>query len=104
MEEINATIKSTHLGYEDHRIPTAYVNLEGPGWAQSLGGYNLRSWGIRFITRIIDVLGVKNWEAVAGTVCRIRRSDTRNRIAAIGHIVEDRWFCPEDEKNKGDGE
>lgn len=103
MEEINAKIETTHLGYEDHGIPTCFVNCTGPGWGQSLGGYNLLgSWGIRFVMRIIDVLGVENWEAVAGTVCRVRRNN--DRITAIGHIVEDRWFCPEDEKNKGDND
>lgn len=32
------------------------------------------------------------WEKLPGTYCRIRQD--HNKIHAIGHIIEDKWFVP----------
>lgn len=94
MAEItNAKITSTMLGLEDHGIPTCFVNLEWPGAGQGFGGYDLRHYGIEFITKTCAAVGVEKWEDLRGKVCRIRHD--HRKVYAIGHIVEDRWYEPE---------
>jgi hypothetical protein len=89
MEVKNAIIESTHLGKEDHGIPTCYLNLRYEGSGQSFGGYNLTT---KFIMKCIETLGVTNWEALPGTMLRVRAD--MSKIEAIGHIMDDKWFCP----------
>jgi hypothetical protein len=45
---------------------------------------------LKWITGIMDVLGVDDWSKVPGQFARVRREG--GLIRAIGHIVEDRWF------------
>ena len=106
----NATITSTHLGYEDHGIFTAYINLDYGGGGQSFGGYafsqyedNKKAKGKQvsadrftgeFILRLIDAIGVKSWEELAGKHCRVDAEHTK--VHRLGHFLEDKWFNPEE--------
>jgi hypothetical protein len=108
METKNAIITSTSLGVEDHGIFSAFLTLDFGGSGQGFGGYALdqhngkrgqdskrigTAYGMEFIRRIMDTVGVSKWEDLRGKYIRVR-SDHR-KIEAIGHLIEDRWFCPE---------
>lgn len=89
----NAKIESTMLGYEDHGIPTSFLNLKFGSSNQGFGGYDLRSTSamLKWVLGVLNVLGVNEWSKVTGQVCRVRRED--GRIIAIGHIIDDLWFA-----------
>lgn len=78
---VPATIRSTHLGYEDHGIFTSYLHVEGKGWGQGVGGYTLddkpdldngrkeRQPTIlcgALVQETIHALGVRKWEDLPG--------------------------------------
>ena len=112
----NAKIVSTQLGGYDGGtlIMTCWLTLVGDGWGQGFGGYGLdrpltaqerqdspkryragTAYGMEFITRIIETVGVDKWEDLPGKYVRFRRDGVADRITAIGHITDDKWFCPE---------
>ena len=90
-----AIIRSTHLGPEDHGILTAFLNLEGDGWAQGFGGYDLRAEGecVKWIDGILKALEIESWEKLPRTPIRIEREGNA-RIVRIGHFYKDKWFAP----------
>lgn len=70
-----ATIKRTHLGYEDHGLLSAFLEFAFPGGGVSLGGFNLTpskdgagvvggAFAAAFIKAVIDTAGVDAWEAL----------------------------------------
>lgn len=65
-EEKIAKITSTHLGYEDHGIPTFWLHLDYGGSGQGFGGYDLRHWGIDVLFEVMKACGVDSWEKVNG--------------------------------------
>lgn len=103
----NAKVRSTTLGYEDHGILTAFVDLDYGGSGQGFGGYALDtkpnqgehnraphiacgSW----VGGILWALGVDSWEKVVGAHARAAMGQWR--VEGIGHIIEDRWVKPSD--------
>ena len=107
----NARIRGTTLGWEDHGIFTAFVDLDYDGSGQSFGGYALdtwigprdgtgkrlgTSWGMDFVMRVCEIVGVKRWEDLPGKFVRADADFTK--VYRIGHITADRWFSPEDLK------
>lgn len=107
IETMNAKIRSTTLGREDHGIFTAFLNLDYGSSGQSFGGYALDEWcgprsaegrrvgtayGMEFIAEILRTLEVESWEKLPGTVCRVRCE--HSKIHAIGHFLKDQWFDP----------
>jgi hypothetical protein len=96
----NATILKTSLGYEDHGIPTAQLVLELQGGnVQSFGGLNFNPEGEmkKFVTAVIDVVGVRNWESLIGQPVRVKfRDGPLSMIIGIGHYTKDKWYIPED--------
>lgn len=99
----NAKIMSTHLGPEDHGIFTASLLLTGPGWGQGFGNYNLKysDHAYRFITGVLEAVGVDNWELLSGKLCRVKRDN--GLIVAIGNVLENRWFEPRAVLQQGAG-
>ena len=104
MNTENAVIGETFLGYEDHGIFTAYIQLRGSGWVQSFGGYSLDTYDEEekkrvstafagdWITSVLNTLKVPSWEKVRGQAVRMR-SDGQ-KIVSIGHLIDDKWFDP----------
>lgn len=101
----NAQIAATQLGYDDHGIVTAFLQLQWPGMGGGFGGYVLHSdhphsgltaFGMQYLRSVLDVVGVRTWEELAGKHIRIVQEPGSglNRIIGIGHIMEDRWFFP----------
>jgi hypothetical protein len=104
-EEVeNVKIESMMLGIEDHGIMTCFLNLKGHCMGVGFGGYSFDSrsgeeangYGIKFIRRILETMNVRNWEDLRGMHCRIRHTGLGGKVQAIGHIVEDKWFDPEE--------
>ena len=108
---LNARIKSTHLGFEDHGILTIWIHLEFEHSGQGFGGFVLDDKPLeedrgqsgyrrqpsalagRSITGILQALDVTSWEKLAGTYVRIRKDGGWSApITHIGHIIKDRWF------------
>lgn len=99
----NARIGKTYLGFESHGILTLFIETIDGSSYQSIGGfgYDYRPDGknwiaggndlTKHIRQILEVFGVDSWEKVGG-FCRIKRDG--NRLIAIGHIVEDKWWEP----------
>jgi hypothetical protein len=101
METKNAKIKSTHLGLEGHNIFTCLLNLDYGGSCQGFGGHSLKfdQYGIEYLNRILKTIGVRSWEELPGKMIRVKADNCK--VHAIGHIIEDRWFNPEDDLAKG---
>jgi len=117
-EIVNARIERTQLGPESHGIFSAYLMLRFGSCGQSFGGYSLdahvespsfggerlkapydrigTAYGMTFIARTMWAVGVASWEELTGKYCRIETEGNGGLIRAIGHIVEDRWFRPDD--------
>jgi hypothetical protein len=100
MDSINVVITHTMLGIEDHGILTAFVHLRFDGNScQGFGGYGLgakdANYCGHFIRRVLDVVGVREWEQLVGKNVRIRRS--QGLIRSIGNIIDDVWFTPAEE-------
>lgn len=104
MEIINAQIKSTFLGREDHGILTFYLECDSDGLCRNVGGYFLefkdketresiydpRMMGV--IAKILDVVGVKSWEELKGKYIRLKVSGGCSPCYEIGHIIKDKWL------------
>jgi hypothetical protein len=108
-ETRNAVIIGTMLGIEDHGILTCYVYLDyGDSGHQGFGGYSLdgprkdgngkhlgrfgSAFGMEFIRRLLDTLGVETWEKLKGTPCRVVAE--YSKVHAIGHFTKNKWFDP----------
>mgnify|MGYP003393826033 CR=1 FL=1 len=88
---------------DDHGVITSFLDLEdGTGSGQGFGPYIMtrklgednefkRLW----IKRILEVVGVNKWEELEGKSVRV--DGDANRILAIGHVSEDKWFYPDKE-------
>lgn len=89
MSILNAVIKSTFLGIEDHGILTYFLNLEHERGNQAFGGYRLSEDHIKSILKVLDV---PSWEMLPNKIIRIDAED--HLIKSIGHPLKDDWFNP----------
>lgn len=98
METRNAIIRSVRLGFEDHGILTAWLDLDYGSVCQGFGGWNLQAIGANycgeFVKGCLNVVGVNEWGDLPGKTIRVRQE--HEHCHSIGHIVEDRWFNPRD--------
>ena len=90
----NVTIQDTYLGKEDHGIPTCRICVEGDGFGSSFGNYELRTYGIDMILSMIEIVGAKSWEDLKGRYARVKIANAK--VEAIGHIIKDSWYNPEE--------
>lgn len=116
---VNARITGTMLGVEDHGILSSMVSLDYGGTCQGFGGYAFDepvfvktsadvtsgsrgdfkgrrgcAFGMEFIRRFLEVVGVDKWEDLKGRHVRVRKTDEWGAIEAIGNIIKDDWFDP----------
>lgn len=101
MEIKNAIIDDTIITNNDHGVLSIWLSVKDSTGVQGFGGYGLydpvkgdRGTGL-WLWRIMEIAGVSRWEELTGKVIRIK-SDI-SRIYAIGHIINDDWFCPDEE-------
>ena len=97
MREIrNAKIVRTKLGFEDHGIMSSMIDTRSGALGQGFGGYCLGGqWGMEYIKAVLKTLNVENWEDLVGTHCRLDAESSK--VHRIGHIIEDKWFDPEND-------
>ncbi len=105
MEEKNAIIRDTTITSADYGMLTGSLTLEyGGGSVQAFGMYTLynphykedKNFGGFFIWRCMQIAGVSDWSRMKGKSIRVRIGENR-LIHSIGNIIEDKWFCPEEE-------
>lgn len=94
-----ATIKRTHVGYEDHNIPSFDIEFAGPSWGQCLGargierndGVILKGLALTFMFDVIDTVGVRSWEQLPGRQVLVLRDSTgrSGMITGIANLVEE---------------
>lgn len=105
----NAIIEGARITSDDHGMLSAWLMLDYGGSCQGFGGYvlylpkscahhTLESLAGHFIWRCMEIAGVAEWSQLAGKTIRVRKQDAWNcPIDAIGHIVNDDWFCPRED-------
>lgn len=102
----NAVIESATITTGDRGFLDAWLQLDCGGMGQGFGGYalylpksfdhhKLESMAGHHIFRIMEVAGVDSWDKLKGKTIRVKGG--WGRIAAIGHIVKDDWFNPEED-------
>lgn len=103
-EILNAQIKTTQLGREDHRIFTFGLTLaiQG-GLGVTVGGYAMdrydklkdsrvgTAYGMNLVIRILDVVGVDTWEELKGKYIRVEVPFNSGPVTKIGNLMEDKW-------------
>jgi hypothetical protein len=105
---MNARIESTKLGTADRGLLTAWIFLEyGNSGGQGFGGYYLDAYSAAkddrepsaacglFIARLLETVGVDSWEKLKGQ--HVRVMGDQDRLVAIGHILDNKWFYPDTE-------
>lgn len=102
LETRNARITSTTLGNHDRGFFTFSLGLDYGDTRQTCGGLVLDSWdkanskrtgwkfGIDLIARILEVVGVDNWEDLKGKHIRVKC--TWSSVDAIGNLLKDDWL------------
>ena len=119
MSEIkNYRITSTHLGYEADGVFTFYLRLKGAdGIHASVGGYALDSpdnrgsglltkrsltfKGVTLIAKILDTVGVANWEELKGQYIRVEDNGLGSYTTKFGNLIEDKWIDLDDYFKEG---
>ena len=107
MEILNAQIINTNLSMADHGCLTFDLCLNiSDGSACSFGGYCIghgylgaetftgSEKGTASLMKVMDVIGVDHWEYLKYKYCRVKVDG--NRVVAIGNLMEDNWFNPEE--------
>lgn len=83
LHEQAGKIRHTHLGPEDHGIPTCWVELDFGGSGQGFGGYDLRHYGYPLIGAILSACGVSRWEDLNGRIVVALRDDEFGAIIGL---------------------
>ena len=108
MEVVNAKITRADLSMADHGVLCYYLTLEGRGFGCNYGGrvigkgylgakhFKGSEKGIEAIMRIMDTVGVENWNDLKGKYVRAVLNGWGSPIDKIGNIIEDKWFDQEE--------
>lgn len=117
LELENGRVVSVSIDNENHGCLTAWLELKiGRSGGCNFGGYKLGNafedqpkqpgpdycaiWLRRCINTLTDD-GLGKWEKLAGLPCRVLHEGLGGGVVAIGHLLEDKWFCPKVEFEKG---
>lgn len=104
MEIKNAKISSTMLGREDHGIMTFMIYIDACGLTCGVGGYCLdefnsatqtrvfRAESMEVISKILEVVGVDEWEDLPGKYIRIEYNGLGTTVTKVGNIIEEKWL------------
>ena len=108
MSEVKvAVIESAHFD-TDRGLLSAWLQLSySSGSGQGFGGYALYlpnsyshanqggNYAGHFIWRCLQIAGVGDWSELKGQYVRVKATDSK--VEAIGHIMNDDWFSPDEE-------
>lgn len=104
---VNAQIKATMLGFEDHGILTCMIHLEWPGAGVGVGGYSMctpqgargqgarrigTAYGTSLIMALLDTVGVRTWEDLPGKYVRVVDNGAGSQCKKIGNLLEEKWL------------
>lgn len=110
----NAIITSATIDMEQGFL-NSWLHLNYGGSGQGFGGYalylpnsyahhELKSVAGHWISRCMEIAGVKSWAEMEGKTVRVKKETPRGRVVAVGHIINDDWFEPGKEFNQGEDE
>jgi hypothetical protein len=107
IETVNAVIEAAEITNDGHGLLSAWVTLDyGDCGHQGFGGWSLylpksfthhklESLAGHFIWRVMEIAGVERWSQLKGKTIRVKKE--WSKVHAIGHIVKDDWFNPEED-------
>lgn len=103
MEIKNAIIDAVSMRNDDHGGLSIWITLNYGDSGQGFGGFNLYSKGMKstgnyaghFIWRVMEVVGVYDWDDLKGKPVRVKSE--YNKVHEIGNIIEDKWYNPSKE-------
>ena len=102
MKNDNAIISEIFFGIDSHGFMTCNLAVEGEDWGCGFGGWNLggeTGAGIYAMRKILTTFGVNNIDDLRDLPVRVQWNEDRTypkSIAAIGHIVKNKWFSWKD--------
>lgn len=90
----NAKITSVSITMADHGCLSYWIMLDGGGWGCGFGGKAETGNDLVAMMRIMNVVGVSNWEDLEGQFVRVAIPDNNwgGSIHIIGNILNDKWF------------
>lgn len=100
----NAKITSVDLSMADYGVLTIRIGLEGARWGCVFGGYVIGKGyldadefegyasGIEAIMRIMDTVGVENFNDMKNKYVRVATKGWGDSIKIIGNIIKNKWF------------
>lgn len=114
MEIRNAVITSAIISNDDRGFLDCWITLDYGGSGQGFGGYTLylpksfthhriQSIAGHHIHRCMEVGGAGKFHELKGKTIRARIGDS-GMIEAIGHIVNDDWYCPKEDFERAKAE
>lgn len=103
----NGLIEHVSISNEDHGCLTAWVSIKfGRVAGCNFGGFKIgdadadggnldnKNYAADWIVKCLEVGGVHRWEDLKGRPVRVLHEGIGGQIVAIGHYIEDKWFCP----------
>lgn len=106
LEVDNAVIARVSIDNENHGCLDAWLHLEFGSGGCAFGGWKLGNadgnkleggnYAGVFLAKCIKcVFDYGKWENLEGKNVRVLHEGWGGRIIAIGHIIKNRWFCPQ---------
>ncbi len=107
----NAIIERVSINTEERYLTMALTLKYGGGKYQGFGSYilylpedwehhNIKTIAGDFIYNCLKIADVTDLSKMVGKSIRVKCNDVK--IIAIGHIIEDFWFCPSEKYAKVD--
>lgn len=96
-EIVNKKIKSTKIGFCGRGLFSSMINFDDQGFGGCLlytSAEDKGNYAGHYMARILETVGVENWEDLKGQYVRVDRD--WSRVYGIGHITEDKWFYHEE--------
>lgn len=106
----NAVVEKVSITLDRDVFLTMWLQFKLNGYYQGFGGYVFDSpskdggtervgtaYGAEYIRRVMRLFDVSDMSLIEGQTCRVVRNAGVQKIIGIGHIIEDKWFFPEED-------
>lgn len=87
----NARILFATLGQKDHGIRAFMIYIDADGFSCGFARI-FKTESMEVISKILDVVGVNNWEDLTGKYIRFEDNGRGSEITKFGNIINDKWF------------